>query len=161
MYCTQCGTKIEDGYKFCPGCGAPVEQGAPADNRSELDRIADDIYVQCPNDQYKGIALIRERTGMDLKTARDIMFIRYHGATPKELDIRKKLFKREKSKRIFGTDKCPKCGSKHIDSYCEQGISVTSEVDVFGGMLITHPGNINQGLKCLYCGYTWNPYKKR
>ena len=62
MYCTQCGTKIEDGYKFCSGCGAPVEQGAPADNRSELDRIADEVYAQCPNDQYKGIALIRERT---------------------------------------------------------------------------------------------------
>lgn len=28
MFCTQCGTKIEDDFKFCPGCGAPVEHGA-------------------------------------------------------------------------------------------------------------------------------------
>lgn len=91
MFCTQCGTKIEEGYRFCPGCGAPVVQGAPADARPEVERIADEIYAQCPNDQYRGMKLLRERTGVDLKTARDIMFIRYHGATPKELDVRKKV----------------------------------------------------------------------
>ena len=24
-YCGKCGTKVEDGVKFCPGCGAPME----------------------------------------------------------------------------------------------------------------------------------------
>ncbi len=28
-FCTNCGTKLEDGAKFCHGCGAPVEQTEP------------------------------------------------------------------------------------------------------------------------------------
>lgn len=29
-FCGKCGTQINDGVKFCPGCGAPNETAAPA-----------------------------------------------------------------------------------------------------------------------------------
>lgn len=138
-----------------------VKDTVTVESQEDLERIADEVYAECPNDQYKGITIFRERTKTDLATARDIMFMRYHGATSKELDFHKKMFKYEKKKRAFSDSKCPKCGSKHIDSYCRQGVSLTSESSLFGGTLITHHGNIDQGLKCMYCGYTWNPYKKK
>ncbi len=28
MFCSNCGTKIEEGQKFCPNCGAPVTSGS-------------------------------------------------------------------------------------------------------------------------------------
>ena len=28
-FCTNCGSKIDDGARFCPDCGAPVVPGAP------------------------------------------------------------------------------------------------------------------------------------
>lgn len=30
MFCTKCGAAVEDGVKFCPNCGQPMEQVAPA-----------------------------------------------------------------------------------------------------------------------------------
>lgn len=27
MFCTNCGKQLEEGSKFCPGCGTPVAQG--------------------------------------------------------------------------------------------------------------------------------------
>lgn len=181
MFCTQCGCKIEDGFRFCPKCGARVvdveRQKAPQPStgyqycaegkpkarmsQEEIERIADDIYSKCPNDQYKGIAILRQKANIDLNAARNMMFARYHGALPNELNAKKKTFKHEKRQRIFGPDECPRCGSKYIDSYCKAGMSITSETNLFGGMYITHPGDVNEGLKCLYCGYTWNPYKKK
>lgn len=160
MFCTQCGCKLEDGYRFCPKCGKAVA-GQKNSPRSDLDRIADEIYAECQNDQYKGIEIFRERTNVDLPTARNIMFLRYHGATPNELDAKKKAFRREKYRRIFGSNNCPRCGSKYIESYRKQGILVTAEIEALDGLMFTHPGRIDEGLKCLYCGYTWNPYKKK
>lgn len=28
MFCEKCGTRIQDGVKFCPACGSPAQQGA-------------------------------------------------------------------------------------------------------------------------------------
>ncbi len=160
MFCTQCGCKIEDGYRFCPKCGSAVA-GQQESAKSDIDKIADEIYAECPNDFYGGIIELERRTKIGYKTANEMMFIRYHGKTEAQLKLQKKEFKHNKWKRNSGTDICPRCGSKYIDSYCRQGVSVTSETSLFGGMLITHPGDVKQGLKCLYCGYTWNPYKKK
>lgn len=30
MFCEKCGRKLEDGAKFCEGCGAPVAEPVPA-----------------------------------------------------------------------------------------------------------------------------------
>ena len=40
MYCNHCGTKLEDGARFCPECGAPVSQDAPAQPVKEDSPIA-------------------------------------------------------------------------------------------------------------------------
>lgn len=130
------------------------------ETQEDLERVANEIYAECQNDFKGSVAGLMNRTGIDYQTARDMMFIRYHGKTEEELKRQRLNFKYNKWKKHSGTNECPRCGSQYIDSYWEQGISITSETSLFGGMLITHPGNINQKFKCLYCGYTWNPYKK-
>lgn len=161
MFCTQCGFKIEDGFKFCPNCGSQVGASNQVDTRSIPTRIADDVYTECPNDFYGAVIGLAERANIDYNTAKTMMFVRYHGKTESELKAQKRLFKHDRWRNNCRTDICPRCGSKYIDSYCEQGISLTSQTNVLGGMLITHHGNIDEGLKCMYCGYRWNPYKKK
>ncbi len=174
MFCTECGCKLEDKMKFCPSCGTKVMgldkdlfQGyvkvnnPQRDGYLELEQIAMEVYRLCPNDQYKGIAIFRERTSLDLKTARNIMFREYHGAYPEELDRRKKAFKSEKARRIFGTSNCPKCGSKYLEKTHLKSASITSKVSLFGERYMTDHVDAEDKLHCLYCGYTWNPYKKK
>ena len=151
MYCTNCGAKIEEGYRFCTGCGAPVVQGAPANNRSELDRIADEIcerYMPTQNfsnDQYsKAISEFRKRTGTSFFYARDYLYERKMGITRKEarrnqkesLRIKKQQDKEQMQDNlqkiaamgnmISGKNKtvrCPKCGSTSI-SYGNKKLSL-------------------------------------
>lgn len=90
MYCTQCGCKIEEGFKFCPRCGCEVGNTFHQDNRTENEKIADEVFEKYPLEEVRGIKVFRQRTGCDLKTARDVMYIRYHGKTPKEIDEERK-----------------------------------------------------------------------
>lgn len=40
MYCEKCGTKVEDGAKFCPGCGAEVNGAEGVSSVSSKSRTA-------------------------------------------------------------------------------------------------------------------------
>ena len=74
---------------------------------------------------------------------------------------RKKAFKSEKARRIFGTSNCPKCGSKYLEKTHSKSASITSKVSLFGERYMTDHVDAEEKLHCLYCGYTWNPYKKK
>jgi uncharacterized membrane protein YvbJ len=41
MHCTNCGTEIHEGSKFCPECGAP-QAGLTRDQAAEQERAAQD-----------------------------------------------------------------------------------------------------------------------
>lgn len=136
MYCTQCGTKIEDGYKFCPGCGAPVVQGAPADNRSELDRIADEIFWKDPRFTWAKVLEIQKRTGVDKETAKRM------------INDRIKDVKRGVDKRI-----CPACGSKDIVVHRMPGTTTTMSFSE--GIYHTQYNSGKVRGECLNCGNKW------
>jgi len=34
MYCSNCGSRIDDNSKFCPSCGAPIKQQAPSETKA-------------------------------------------------------------------------------------------------------------------------------
>lgn len=38
-YCSRCGSKVENSAQFCPQCGAPVNQTAPASSGSDFNSI--------------------------------------------------------------------------------------------------------------------------
>ena len=54
MFCTQCGMKIEEGYKFCPICGTKVvavqQESAHGEQHQETQMRAPlGGYEYCPN----------------------------------------------------------------------------------------------------------------
>lgn len=93
MYCTQCGCKIEDGFRFCPKCGASVvdveRQGAPQPStgyqycaegkpkaqisQEEIERIADDIFWANPDAIIRNISKLQKRTKIGAETAKAMM----------------------------------------------------------------------------------------
>lgn len=164
MFCVQCGFKIEDGFKFCPNCGAKavfVQQEseqrvvAPEQNlagryeycpnnglqkkkasKEELERIAEEIVLWCPS-KVRAVKLFQNRTGADLKTAKDIMDEKF----------------RLKSAEDYPNDVCPKCGSSNILYEKEHDRSTT--VSYFEGVYNTTfiPGKTRA--KCKNCGKKW------
>lgn len=148
---------ISDDIRYKTGGYHLSRDTAVIETQEDLEMIADDVYAECPNDQYKGVSIFRKRTGVDLPTARNIMYRRYHGATPNELDTKKGMFKFEKKQRVYGSSYCPKCGSTHIRPY--QGIEWIATYPKIFGWTFIHRSENKKKLECLYCGYVWNAYK--
>lgn len=149
MFCTQCGVKIEDGFKFCPNCGAQVGAPIQEDTRSELDRIADEIFWKRPNSWTRRAEELRKETGIEQLLAYDMMKKRYQ-----EYKIGKKQGK------FPDTKYCPCCGSQDIEAYEEPGITVTQPVKAFGGGFISSSSPSSKWMRCNMCGHRWKPKKK-
>lgn len=173
--CPECGREISDKAVSCPGCGFPLDGYVQEDSRSELDRLVDDICAR-NQDRVKAIKELRENTGMDLKTAKDIMDVKYTGMTQKEANAKLKqelkeerAQDRENLRNAFQTlagvtsgpktPKCPKCRSTQI-TYGGNRISLGRAV--VGGAVAGPAGATLGGLTgkkgyavCLNCGKRW------
>lgn len=156
MFCVQCGFKIEDGYKFCPNCGAKVVsvQDDTKKNheipRGELDKIADDIFWVAPVDIVGCAKRLSKETGIPFSNAKLMMKNRY--ASWKQ---------GKKSGKYPDTEFCPNCASQDIQSYEEPGITVTQPVKAFGGGFISSSAPSSKWMRCNMCGHRWKPKKKR
>lgn len=172
--CPECGREISDKAVSCPGCGYPI-QDMVQDNRSDLDKLVDEICERNP-DMYVAIKELRKATELDLKSADDIIRKKYKGTT---LDEEMKSIKEEakQERRKNGEDirtslqtlanlsaaskvaKCPKCGSTSI-SYDTKKLSFCRAL--VGDALAGPTGAIIGGLSskkgyavCLKCGKRW------
>ena len=156
MYCTQCGIKLNDGDRFCPGCGsqvmhrAPVMEQTPVDKRSEIDRIADEIFWNSPVRIQDRAKYLSEKTGIPIRDAKKRMAGRY--------DQWKKDMKTGK---YPDTQYCPYCASQDIEPYEEPGITVTSKANVLGGMYISSSAPSSRWMRCGRCGCSWRPKKRK
>lgn len=170
--CSECGREISDKAVSCPGCGCPISQAGLIKNKSDLEKQVDEIYHR-NTDRVKAIKELREATGMDLKSAMNIMDIKYKGKTFKEELKEKKLENRENLQSslyaiqgacniITGKGKvacCPKCHSTSI-SYDTKKLSLGRAA--VGGAVAGAPGAVLGGLSskkgyavCLKCGKRW------
>jgi RNA polymerase subunit RPABC4/transcription elongation factor Spt4 len=62
MFCVNCGTKIEEGIKFCPGCGAQVgAAGVSINQEKAVNFIQPQPAVLPPAPQYQGAIMADER----------------------------------------------------------------------------------------------------
>lgn len=137
MFCVQCGFKIEDGYKFCPNCGAKIGAPAQEDNRSDVEKIADDIFWRDPRVTISNISKLQKAAKIDASIAK-IM-----------LQERAKEFKRGVDKRI-----CPRCGSRDIVIHRNPDTAMT--ISFSEG--IYHTAKYSSGKvhgECFNCGNKW------
>lgn len=176
--CPECGREISDKAVSCPGCGYPIAGSLPEDNRSDLEKLVDEICSRNKN-RAKAVKELREATGMDLKTAMDIMDKKYLGYTWEEKDRQLKEKDRqlkekqrqtlqefgeacERVQAAFGGSKvarCPKCHSTQI-TYGGNRVSLGRAA--IGGAVAGGPGAVLGGMTgkkgyavCLNCGKRW------
>ena len=150
MFCVQCGFKIEDEYKFCPNCGTKIGTTTQEDNRSDVEKIADDIFWVAPVDIVGCAKRLSKETGIPFSDARLMMKSRY--ASWKQ---------GKKSGKYPDTEFCPNCASQDIQSYEEPGITVIQPVKVLGGGYISSSAPSSTWMRCQRCGCKWKPKKKR
>lgn len=178
--CPECGKQISDKAVACPGCGFPMvrksDETKEAETTSEFDKIADQICRQHPNEMVAAIRELRNATGLDFKTAVDMMHIRYKGGTREELEAQKKALKKEKKRQaaenlqntirvVPDVDsknkvaRCPKCKSTSIQ-YTNKKLSLGRAIvgDVVAGPASAVLGGLSSKkgyAVCLNCGKRW------
>lgn len=183
MFCTQCGCKIEDGFKFCPECGNAIgESQNQEDNRTELEKIADDICEKYlagekrTNAQW--VAARKEMqnlTGLGINDSMDLLHFRRFGITRKEARAIHKEEFREMNKQAnqdikdswnrvttaFSKDKtarCPRCRSTSI-SYGQKpsigGAAVGYGLAGGAGAVVGGMTGKKGYAVCLKCGKRW------
>ena len=172
MYCTQCGSKIDDNFKFCPECGAKTvgvePQGAPRPESStgyqycpegrpkarlsqeEVERIADEIFWNAPGAIQGDAKKLSRNAGITVEEARQMMVIRY-----------KEWKSGKKSGKYPDTQYCPYCASQEIENFHKPGIIITRQSSAFSSMLISSQTDGVDMLKCQRCGCKWIPKKRK
>ena len=149
--CPECGREISDKAESCPGCGCPASEFEPnkvVDTRSELDKIADEIFWDRPKSRI-GAKRLSEEAGISRQEARDMLAIRM-----KQYKVDKKAGK------LPDTQYCPHCGSIHIEPY-ESGFTMTSHAKSLGGLFITSGPYTYTQLRCQACHCRWTPKEKK
>lgn len=174
--CPECGREISDKAVSCPGCGYPV-QDSPVDERSDLERLVDEIYSVNGTSKVNCIKQLQKRTGMSLKSAKDIMDKKFQsGDVLNDIKIRKKANKEEwqqlgdnfrnsceainnMTSKNPKTPHCPKCRSTQI-TYGGNRPSIGRAL--VGGAVAGGAGAAIGGLTgkkgyavCLNCGKRW------
>lgn len=172
--CQECGREISNKAVSCPGCGCPVEN-VSRDDRSELDKLVDDIFLKNKGNITYSAKDLMKKTGMNSKDALKIMKAKRNSPEVKAEEARKKAEHKAKQRQnwqefgeacrkvqnTFGGGKvarCPKCHSTSI-SYQDK-ISVGRAV--VGGTVAGGTGAVLGGLTgkkgyavCLNCGKRW------
>lgn len=174
--CPECGREISDKAVSCPGCGYPIQGNVQADDRSDLEKLVDEIYHKHNGDRVDATVDLANRTGMDRKQALKLMQEKHKSPEVKAENKRIKEKHKQESKQasrelaeafhrageVFGGSKvvkCPKCGSTSI-SYDTKKLSFGRAL--VGDALAGASGAILGGLSskkgyavCLKCGKRW------
>lgn len=149
--CPECGKEISDKAVSCPNCGCPQNEfiQQPTDTRSELDRIADEIFWQAPGDINGCAKYLVKASGISLRDAKQMMIIRY-----RDWKQGKKTGKYPDSKY------CPICASQDIAPFHKPGMIITRQSSAFQSMAISSQTDGVDMIQCQSCGYKWMPKRK-
>lgn len=178
MFCVQCGFEIEDGFNFCPNCGTKVvseqqesvQRVEPEQNLvggyeycptnvsqqkkeiscGELEKIADEIFLNAPQDTFGCAKHLSKVTGIEKREAQKLINDRY-----REWKLGKKTGK------YPDTEYCPCCASKNIEYYHKSGIVITRQSSAFKNVMISSQTDGIDMLKCQRCGHKWVPKRKK
>lgn len=175
IICPECGKEISDKSEVCIGCGYPVNE-IVVDNRSDLEKLVDEIYYKHKGDRADSAKELVKRTGMDFKAAMKLMQDKKNSPEVKAEEKRKRQKYKEEQRQLnrelresFQTlcglvagskvAKCPRCRSTSI-SYDTKKLSIGRAL--VGDAIAGAPGAVLGGLSskkgyavCLNCGKRW------
>lgn len=150
--CPECGREISDKAASCPNCGCPSSEfnrpPVPEDTRSELDRIADEIFWENLGGRKDAAVEFAKATGTLI------------GESCVMMRKRKAEWKKgKKSGKYPDTQYCPYCASQNIEYFHKPGIVMTRQSSAFKGMLISSQTEGVDMMRCQRCGAKWLPKK--
>ncbi len=127
--CPECGKEISDKAEVCIHCGYPIKKYENQNLHTEeniiiINGVAVNMEKIMKDNKPESIKLLREATGCDLKTAKNIV---------------EKYFKGVYRKTVFGRKMevyCPKCKTSDCSQFYER--SYTQEE-----IKVTHTLNLN------------------
>lgn len=164
MYCTQCGCKIEDGYKFCPECGEAIKsvENIPKELEATLEDIMLDVAKRYPPNSAEAIGELSWVTGIGKTKLAFVMSDVWNGHKPsriKEYPAMERKYNKYKMKT--NTDICPRCGSQNIEEIHKPGMIISRQSSAFKSMVISSQTEGVDMMLCQRCGYKWIPKKRK
>ena len=158
MFCTECGYKIEDGFKFCPNCGTKLMESEdkilPQDymgangqreiTQEEIERLTEEIFWRSPLELMDNAEDLSKATGIPKRKAIKIM------------SAKEKIYKKER-KEGKHQDRCSFCGSKEKEIYERPGSMSVGKVDFLGEGYISSTSSSTKRVRCAYCGKDFGP----
>lgn len=98
VYCSNCGSKIDDDAYFCPKCGTKTQAGKAAKATYPVDELRDTFY----------------QVGIELEKAFNIAAKETRAAFKKvSEEFEKKPDSNQRAAPSESTVNCPKCGAKN------------------------------------------------
>lgn len=145
IQCPECGKQISDKASSCPNCGYPMIN----EKKSNICKINDVEYdlsqeISLVQNQQKVLAIkvLREKTNIDLRNAKNIVDLIEFSKLPKEYNCsQEKEYSKQiaamKPQPVRNVPKCPTCGSTNIKRLFFSG------------------GWNPKQFRCNNCGYEW------
>ncbi len=158
MFCTECGYKLEDDFKFCPNCGIKLMESEdkilPQDymgangqreiTQEEIERLTEEIFWRSPLELMDNAEDLSKATGIPKRKAIKIM------------SAKEKIYKKER-KEGKHQDRCSFCGSKEKEIYERPGSMSVGKVDFLGEGYISSTSSSTKRVRCAYCGKDFGP----
>lgn len=99
VYCSNCGSKIDDDAYFCPKCGTKTQAGKAAKATYPADELKDTFY----------------QVGIEMEKAFNIAAKETRAAFKKlSEEFQKKSDSSQQATSSEGAVACPKCGAKNL-----------------------------------------------
>jgi len=178
MYCTKCGTELNDNASFCSNCGNEIEQNEINESKktsgvSENENPLE-ICEKCNSVKHK-LYRMNTYTGKTICINCDVKPGRcpycngkLRTKTAQQCPHCRSSWHKEKSDTVIPNSsndviRCPKCRSTQISAN-QKGFSagkalvggaLTGNVGLLGGFV----GSKKIEITCLKCGYKWKPNK--
>ena len=114
VYCSNCGSKIDDEAYFCPKCGTKTRLGKTAKATYPPDQLQDTFY----------------QVGIELEKAFTVAAKETHAAFKKVAENMQQKPTTAQKASTQGTVTCPKCGTKNpagADFCCNCGTKISGQ----------------------------------